>query len=275
MMPNNHAQTFMFCPCPYGQWCRFPNPELFWGDWTWPMKPMRICLLITMGRPVVKENGEQLNRDDSYSLWKQMCGFSFNCYHLPHLNQYSQAWGPINTIKEGKPPWMNVQIQARKLFWYIMVPLASLLKAARLARVGPEQPFPLQIWLWVQEGDFISPEQKARGGSGFGDHISEGDGDCTHTFWPVKTVGWWADHCWERGSPEKPCWGDRLLRQQSGKQKGMSTMHWEHMEWPVAWNRETTGRNISHRKMGHCCWQWPFRGRSPMLHPGSMALAHS
>lgn len=77
---------------------------------------------------------------------------------------------------------MNVQIQARKLFQYIMVPLASLLQAAWLARVGPEQPFPLQIWLWVQEGDFISPEQKARGGSGFGDHISEGDGDCTHTF---------------------------------------------------------------------------------------------
>lgn len=63
-----------------------------------------------------------------------------------------------------------------------MVPLASLLKAAWLARVGPEQPFPLQIWLWVQEGDFISPEQKAQRGSGFEDHISKGEGHRTHTF---------------------------------------------------------------------------------------------
>lgn len=68
------------------------------------------------------------------------------------------------------PPWVNVQIQARKLFQYIMMPLASLLQAAWLAWVRPEQPFPLQLWFWVQEGDFISPEQKAQGGSGFGVH---------------------------------------------------------------------------------------------------------
>lgn len=115
-----------------------------------------------MGRPIVKEDREQLNRDDSYSLQEQVLGFSFNCYHLPRLSQYSQAWGPINTIKELKPLWMNVQIQVRNLFQYIMMPLASSLQAAW---VGPEQPLPLQLWFRVQEGDFVSPEQKAQGDS--------------------------------------------------------------------------------------------------------------
>lgn len=160
------AQTLMFCPCPCGQWCRFPTPELFQGDWTWPKKPMRFCVSITRDRAVVKEAEEQLNRDDSYSLWEQVLGFNFNCYHLPHLSQYSQAWGPINIIKEWKSLWVNIQIQARKLFQYIMMPLAALLQAAW---VGPEQPLPLQ--LWVQEGVSISPEQKAEGSSGFRDHL--------------------------------------------------------------------------------------------------------
>jgi len=43
------------------------------------MKPMRICVLITTDRPIVKEDGKQLNRDDSYSLQEQVLGFSFNC----------------------------------------------------------------------------------------------------------------------------------------------------------------------------------------------------
>lgn len=75
---------------------------------------------------------------------------------------------------------MNVQIQARKLFQSIRVPFTSLLPAVWLAQLSPEQPFLLQ--LWVQEKDFISPEQKAQGGSGFGDHTSKGKGDPTQTF---------------------------------------------------------------------------------------------
>lgn len=58
---------------------------------------------------------------------------------------------------------MNVQIQARKLSQYIMVPLAALLQTAWLAWVKPGQPLPLQLWLWIQEGNFISPEEKAQG----------------------------------------------------------------------------------------------------------------
>lgn len=192
------------------------------------MKPMRVCMLITMGRPVVKESGKQLKRDDSYRLWKQVLGFSFNSYHLLHLNQYSQAWGPINIIKEWKPPRMNVQIQARKCFQSIMVPFTSLLPAVWLSWLSPEQPFLLQ--LWVQERDFINPEQKAQGGSGFGNHTSKGKGDPTHTF------SQWSVEKGERGSHKKPCWGERLLRQWLEKQMEMSNMHWELMEWPVAWS---------------------------------------
>lgn len=42
------------------------------------------------------------------------------------------------------------------------------------AWVGPEHPLPLKLWLWVQEGDFVSPEQKAQGGNVFKDHLQRG-----------------------------------------------------------------------------------------------------
>lgn len=145
-------------------------------------------------------------------------------------------------MKEWKPLWINVQIEARKLFQCIMVPLASLLQATGLAWVGPEHLFPFQLCLWVQEGDFISPEQKAQEGHDFEDHISKGQGDPSHTFSPVKTMWWWTDHFWER-EVLRNCWGERLLRQWSEKQREMSTMHWEHMEWPAAWSWETSGRD--------------------------------
>lgn len=65
-----------------------------------------------------------------------------------------------------KVPLGEYSNPSQKVFQYIMMPLAALLQAAW---VGPEQPLPLQ--LWVQEGDSISPEQKAEGGSGFRDHL--------------------------------------------------------------------------------------------------------
>lgn len=234
------------------------------------MKPMWICVLITMGRLVVKENGKQLKRDDSYSLWKQVLGFSFNCYHLPNLNQYSQPQESINKIREWKPPWMNVQTQARKLFQYIMVHLAALLQVPWLAWVRPEQPFPLQ--LWAQEGDFISPEQKTQGGSGFGDHASKGQGAPSHTFSQSgdeqTTV--------EKGEVlkncvgERDCWDNDLKSRRKCPPCTEST--WSDL-WPGA---ETTGRaggTFHTGAWGIAASSDPFVGA--VLHPGSVALAHS
>lgn len=64
-----------------------------------------------------------------------------------------------------------MQIQARNLSQHITMPLASSLQAVW---VGPEQLLPLQLCLWFQEGDFVSADQKARGGNVFRYHLQRG-----------------------------------------------------------------------------------------------------
>lgn len=215
-----------------------------------------------MGRPVVKENGKQLKRDDSYSLWKQVLGFSFNCYHLPDLYQYSHPWGPINKGMEG--PMGECTNTRQKAF-------SVYNSAAWLAWVRPDHPFPLQFWFWVQEGDFSSPGQKSQGGSGFGDHTSKGQGDPTHTF-----TLWCGDEqtTAEKGEVLKnhfgewDCWDNDLKSRRKCP---------PHTESTCGLELRLQGGMEEHftQSLGHHCQQWPFCGRSAVLHPGSVALAHS
>lgn len=105
-----------------------------------------------------------------------------------------------------------MQVQARKLIRCVMMLLSS---SPQVAWVGPEQPLPL--WLWVQEGDFISPELKVQGSSIFRDHL-HGESDRTPIFSPVTIMCWLAGHrlsgretTWERELLRNRAWGKEFV----------------------------------------------------------------
>lgn len=132
------AQTLMFCLCPMVSGaCFLPlgfsreiGPSR-WSHWEF------LCGLQWMAQ---YEGGWRTAEQRwQLQLMKTGVGIQFNSYHLSHLSQYFQAWGPINTIKEWKFPWMTAQIQTRIFsgIWHCLFLLHSWSMGRTRAAASP------------------------------------------------------------------------------------------------------------------------------------------